>query len=286
MNTPRDHYTLTNGAHVLRFDSFSEYRDAAVELPSLVPGPHSRIGGRDEWAGGSWADAVRLATEGDSAALAGIDAVAASVAHKVRAAVVEAPVSYMDVSGGEVDVAAWLSGEPECMREYVMAPVPTRGRVVRVLVAGGGTREVKPEWIRKRGAAVLALLRAVSAANLTLDVWWEHATEHHGTPGSLSRLVHLVHASEEPDWPMLGFALTSPAMHRRLSFAVLESHAIGRRFGAGRSYGHPVRPKMAEHIAADVVVPIPTGHTAAETDAEAWVRSVMESAGVEFNNNN
>src|ERR1041384_934490 len=99
--------------------SWTEFLDTATRTPTL-PDAESRRTVHDEWQGGTWAEALRLAVDGWPPALAEADVTVpelqdgAGLSHSVT---MLEPV--WDVTGSEVDVGAYLSGIPECMVDAV-----------------------------------------------------------------------------------------------------------------------------------------------------------------------
>lgn len=187
-----------------------------------------------------------------------------------------------DVSGAEVDVARYLSGEPDNMIEYALKPAPRSGRVVALQVDVGAEWDVPCAEIRSHGAAALGLADVLRRHALGLDVYVTWCVV---PPASQSRhswqMVVKVQSSDEPfDASRVEFAITHPAMLRRLSWSLaeLEVDSVRRLFGFEREKGYGVpRPRALPTV--DVYLPRDEP-LAAHGGAEGWIESQLQRVGV------
>lgn len=132
-------------------------------MAGLLEGPlekATRYNHRDDWAGGSWQEAIDRARAGEQSRVALSDAFLEKVESMTRMETSQFQ-NVAAVAGGAVNVPAMLSGTPVTMRQRrrVMAQV----HPVVVLADCFASAGVSVDAISRRGAAILALVRALSA---------------------------------------------------------------------------------------------------------------------------
>ncbi|WP_062204274.1 hypothetical protein [Streptomyces sp. NBRC 109706] len=191
----------------------------------------------DAWAGADFAGALRLATDGWARALPETDVSIATLrertGQRVRTTVLE---PRWDVTGSEVDIAAYLAGEPECMIDAVPQLTTTVGRVVTLLVPAVCTAGTPNAFIQHRGLALAALCSAIVGAGHSVEVWSGWASNPDGE--RYAAVARVISPSEPLDLGRLIFAMAHPAMLRRLWFAVWDTQPepVARRM-ADTNYG-------------------------------------------------
>ncbi|SUE29587.1 Uncharacterised protein [Nocardia farcinica] len=194
-------------------------------------------------------EACALAREG----LPDLGIEATSVANAELAALereVELPSfsSYYDVSGADVDVARYLSGEPDCMINYQMVETPRVGRVITLvacLVTSGST-SIKE--IKRHGTTLMALSLALEKVGFQTEVFGDFCT--HG-PRLMGRVkVRIKGPGEEFDPGKMMYAFTHPSMSRALMFGGM--HLLPTPYkediGVGGSYGCITREPPLEPV--------------------------------------
>lgn len=261
---------------VRRFGSWLAFVDAATDKRPLPDaGRRSRDSDARFHGTSTWEEAVELARS------MRISPVGTAVGGNGRSFGLALDAIY-DVSGAEVDMGRYLSGDPENMVVYTLRPAPHCGRVVALQVDVGAEWDVPCAKIRSQGAAAFGLADALRAYALGLDVY---VTERVVSPSSPSRhswqTVVKVQCSDEPfDASRIEFALTHPAMLRRLMFSLaeLETDYIRQlfRFFPGGSYGVP-QPRALPHV--DVYLPRHR-RLAAHGGTEGWIESQLQRLGV------
>lgn len=125
-----------------------------------------------------------------------------------------------DVSGYEVDIDRYLTGEPECMIQAVPVQVKAKGRAVRITINCGYLGDVENKAVLRRGAAVIALVDILSRMQHPLEIYTVRVGHYYEG----SRLVYRVKvqdANEPLDIGRVMFALAHPAYHRRLCFQAM-----------------------------------------------------------------
>jgi len=201
--------------------SWREFVERAGAPDTILDG--SGRHGCSDWAGASWDGALALATTGWNVPVPEVDlAVAAlrdDLSDRVGAPSL-APVR--DVTGSEVDVAAYLTGVPECMIEYEPRRLSSHGRVVTFLIPAVYSHTVPHTHVVNRGVALAALCSAIVTAAHSVEVWSGYACSLYGA-GRYSAVARVISAGEPLDVARLMFAMAHPAMLRRLWFGVWDS---------------------------------------------------------------
>jgi hypothetical protein len=191
-----------------------------------------------------------------------------------------------DVSGAVVDVAAAIAGVPESMLEFVEVDKRGAGKLIRLVVNCVAHAGIHADTLKRRGAAVLALVDALESAGLVAEVdivFFEHSTGDHVT------VVHVKRAGETFDPDRLAYAVAHPDFFRRHIFATWERQApqVRKELGVeGGSYGYP---KDAEDVGFEIAegdIYLPRvqdngGDWANEKTVKAWVLQQLAEQGVE-----
>lgn len=201
-------------------------------------------GGRDSnWAGGTYKEAIAMATDkGYESAIAEATARIEAIETDIGEGMNNSFQAVHDTAGAEVDVARFLSGEPECMIESTPIKVMRTGRILKVAVPVCYPNYIETGTVLNRGAAVMALVDAFSRMQHPVEIWAGCAI--HGTvKGKTARLVYMVkvQAADQPlDMGRIMFALAHPTMLRQLFFSAehSEDDPIRAGFNIGHGYGH------------------------------------------------
>lgn len=162
-----------------------------------------------------------------------------------------------DVAGGDVNVQAFLDGEPESMYDWVQDEEVTTQRALCLLVNHSIHAGISAEELFVKGQAVVALVRALSLLGYELEIWSE-VTVKGRNGGQYTTMVRLHGAGEIMDISAVEFAVGNPAWLRRLEFAAweCESPRIRDNFGfrSKSGYGTPCPPSHGDDVNADVIV--------------------------------
>jgi hypothetical protein len=201
--------------------SWHEFVETASAPPS-IDNPASREV-KAGWHGATWEEALRLAVDGWPVALEEADV----TVEQLRAGaglghVVTELEPAWDVTGSEVDIAAYLSGVPECMIDAVPRQVSRRGKVVTFLIPAAYSHRVRHDSIINRGLALATLCSAIIDAGHSVEIWSGFSADLRTSQGRLrSRgAARVISAGEPFDVGRLIFAVAHPAMLRRLWFGV------------------------------------------------------------------
>lgn len=130
-----------------------------------------------------------------------------------------------DFAGSRVNVGAYLSGDPMCMRRKTRTNQATPH--ITMYVEVDSSSGVNQETMLKRGGAILALLEWLQSANVGVDLYLItccYGTENEGFYG-------LIRVESRPlDLANSAFAIAHPAFARRLCYAY---SAVTSYFGNG-----------------------------------------------------
>lgn len=195
-----------------------------------------------------------------------------------------------DVCGGEVNMQAFLDGEPDCMFDWVPDESASRQRALCLLVNHSINGGISAEELFVKGQAIVALVRALGLLGFELEVWSEVTVLPRTGDHEYTTMVRLHGAGEIMDVSAVEFAVGNPAWLRRLLFAAWEAEPknIRDRYGFydGMGYGGPTSPRHADDVNADVVVDLGSnwglGYRPEEMaeNGFAWVLRQLREYGV------
>ncbi|UVK63497.1 hypothetical protein SEA_AEGEUS_147 [Mycobacterium phage Aegeus] len=167
--------------------------------------------------------------------------------------------STWDVTGSDVDVARYLSGEPECMIDYYTETNQRPERVVTLVIGTNVPWHVSAEAIKERGQKIVALIEAIEATGATTEIWADRTSNSAGSSSKTTRTsVRIKAPGDFYDSGKVMFVFTHAAYNRCLGWNA--DHSLPREFqeavGTGRYYGnngdghawHPDYPKGATII--------------------------------------
>ena len=267
----------TPGRTVRKWDSWSEYLGYVESNLETV----KRVGRASQepksYAGGQFfhtanlTEALSMAREGWDEPRAEIDALVENIEDKIMPVLTPAFTMYRDVSGGSVDVGAFMSGEPECMIEMQLCEIAKPGKVISILVNGFYSAHTSEADITTRGAAIVALIDAIEKMQHSAEVWVEYPFT------GISHLVKVKAAGESVDIDVLMFILGNRDAYRRVNFAAQELEPRGGRgmgCGDSHSYGSPMTLTCVDETKANVTLETLVYGNPCE-DGEVWVREML-----------
>ena len=247
---------LPNGATniVHRASSLAD----AARFAGENPNPKSSAKTTDnEWSGTpSLASAVKLATDGWHDVRPKVQEMFNQLESQLSLAMDEQFSIRYDFAGDSVDMGRYVSGDPECMMDYVTEPQARMGRVVRVLVAGIASAYVTPEQIQARGVAVCALIDVLHKLGVGIELWTEQCYNRpKGNGDKYSMLVKLHDSQDMIDIDDIMFAIAHPSMLRRIGFGGVEQMQWANEY-TNSGYGTPSDMVCGDLLGgdADVVV--------------------------------
>lgn len=276
------------------FDSWVQWCDYCdQEPPSLPDGAPagSRKDDRDrgygdgeEWSGGSWESAIKLARAGWHEQIATTDHIAGDIAYSVIGDRLSTDWRFdRDVAGDMVDVASFLSGEPENMVFAYPEEDTSSGTVVRLVVPVAFTWMVETSLAIKRGNAIVALVDVLTKAGYSLEIWAQLAITGGFPESRVSYAVNVQKATDPLDMGTILYALAHPTMLRRLGFSAMERlpMTMKRKLHVGSGYGSPdsVRPgDVPEVDGPTIILPqLSYNDDWDPSDAEEWIGIALDS---------
>lgn len=271
--------TVTKSRCDLAFDSVADLVDAAMGCFAGVRARDAEMAGMAAWHGGvsSMAELAAIARAGLSAD--GIEA--ASIAEdRVQVMDRELPLpsfsTFYDVSGADVDVARYLSGEPECMINFDMVDTPRVGRVITLVAFVGTPGMVSASAIARRGREIVSLIFAIERMGFQVELWADDISEGGGKSGRVRVKVKEPGGVLDPGEIM--FAFTHPGMPRGLVLAAM--HLFPAEFqgpiGIGHGYGQvPIVVDLDEYPEGSILIPPLTNNGAVDL-----VRDTLRKLGL------
>lgn len=208
------------GDESVTYWSLDEYADAA-EVRQVKTAARDR----GEWAGGvTWDGALDLARRGWAGQLdAALDLAQTAVETAEQEHVInDVFTPVWDVTGTEVDVARYLSGEPECMISFPLTPTSTSGRVITMCASVSYSGSIEADTIQRRGKNIVALALALSRLGHNTELWADFSGVHVGNGDTVRIRVLVKGPNDELDPSRVMFAYAHPAMLRVLGLGVLE----------------------------------------------------------------
>jgi hypothetical protein len=141
----------------------------------------------------------------------------------------EAPTVQYDVEGNWIDIGAYLSGEPECMGNMIMAPAPKQ--TVTICVNCTASAYVQQEHIFNRGAAITAIIDQL-LDKYFVDLQFTFDTSYRGG----THMIFKVDTKNMYSRELVAFYSANSAFLRRVFFMVCEQ--LNKEADCG-SYGQP-----------------------------------------------
>jgi hypothetical protein len=209
---------------------------------------------KNEWAGCSPVEAWGLARSGWEGVVAETDALASRITDAVvKQRIVTRWESARDTYGGRVDVGRYLAGEPDCMVRTKRVKRRGNAKVVRIVIPTTYSCSVSETTVRKRGAAVVALVDVLNRAGNRLEVWAHNQIRVGDNRESIATMVQ--DPAEPVNMARIMFALAHPGWLRRIIFGVQENPAVWPEawiVARGGGYGNCIStPPQAGDIPGD-----------------------------------
>lgn len=218
--------------------SLDEYADKCAAFGAYKPGKYGQALKFNGWT--SFTDALDLARSGWSEHLSEtieIAEEAVKLCEREHTDFTFAPV--YDVAGSMVDVARFLSGEPDCMVDYPLTPTSKAGKVITLCAGVAYSGSVSTSTIRQRGQVLVALAIALSRLGHSVEIWADHTSSNY--PDVHHTRVLIKGADDALDAERIMFAFCHPAMPRQLGFSALYGQTHGKLAPDSTAPGEPER---------------------------------------------
>lgn len=199
-------------------------------------------------------DACELATKGWSDVRPQVDKLFGELESSISNTLDEQFNIRFDYSGDSVDMGRYMSGDPECMIDYVSEPQARMGRVIKVMVNVANSARITTKQILDRGVVVVALLDVLNKLGVGVELWTEMAIADGGVDSGkrFSQLVKIHDSSEMLDVDSTMFAIAHPSMLRRIGFGSIEQGV--RSDLANSCYGYPSKMICNDIVNADIMI--------------------------------
>lgn len=173
---------------------------------------------RSRFCGGTTGEAIRLAREGWAEQLdSTLELAESAIRLAEKEHLIDTFNPIWEVSGAEVDVARYLSGEPECMIDFPLNKTSKSGRIITLCASVCTSMAIRADSIQRRGKCVVALALALSRLGHNTELWADYSA---GNSKHMRRVRVLVKsADDEIDPSRIMYAYAHPTMQRRLCFA-------------------------------------------------------------------
>jgi hypothetical protein len=272
--------------YVRTFYSLRDFAETADKCPSGTNAESNRpawIAGEGFEHEGTREAAMEMAMgEGWQMIKPMVDAINLHVSRLVDASTIADSYGWRyDVAGSAVDVAAYLQGEPECMVDLEPVRVAKRGKVVRLIVPAQYNHTVTRETRARRGAALCALIDALTVAQYSVEIW---AILSGSSRTRFSYAVKIQDAAAPYRSEMIAYALGHGTMLRKLSFLVMDQDCSSTRTMAGR--GSPAQSRLVDipvelQDGPAIVLPMLQGNerpwTGSDEDIARWIEHQVAS---------
>lgn len=234
--------------HFRQLDSIGEMIDAMQHAPEQQEqsdlGAASLRTDEERWSGTRTMDeAIELARYGWEDGRQRLRQVVGRVA--IDQLVGRRPIveSRLDFAGDEVDIGAYLHGEPEHMVDYQVRQ-DTHGKQAMMYVNASMSSRVSSERIMQRGGALYAAIEALRTEGYSLGLTMVESTQNNRFSHYAEYQIPVVRPGEYLDIDTAAFCLAHPAFLRRGVFALNEHESNDLRYSmgfmAGQGYGEPI----------------------------------------------
>jgi hypothetical protein len=199
-------------------------------------------------------DACDLAMNGWSEVRPQVDKLFGELESRIAMTLDEQFGIRFDYSGDSVDMGRYMSGDPECMIDYVTEPQARMGRVIKVMVNVANSAMIDADQIVQRGVVIVALLDVLKKLGLGVELWTEMAISDKGVDkgNRFSQLVKIHDSAEMLDVDSTMFAIAHPSMLRRIGFGSIEQGV--RKDLVNGSYGYPSNIMCNDIVGADIII--------------------------------
>jgi hypothetical protein len=278
--------------HKEEFSSFAEFADKSANGQSQLNhgDRHSRTGDAG-WAGCTWDEAVKLSKYGWAEGAKRIEKMALPLLDQISTTM-RKPEIVLDIEGADIDVGAFMTGNPECFIRWDETEVKATasGRFVHIICNIAASSFFSTEELFAKGAAVSILVDALemSGHRVTVDVMEAVGPSSYWGEKNNKNRYQLTIRIKNPEDPLnmesIAFACAHSGMLRRMTFSVQEQTPPEVRntfgFGGYGSYGIPEDPK--ELPECDIY--IGSTNSALIKNPLEWARKQLIAQGIEFNN--
>lgn len=264
--------------HEQSFDTWGAYVEACTK--SATGASRNHRGGYEWDFGASFDASVALAERGWPEGMTRVRPLEAALTAKL-ASHMERVEWHPDTTGHVLDVAAYVSGEPEHWYVPTYTVSPSAGQAVRIVFNAATSAAISAEVMAARGAALCALIQAFGVAGRPVRVEACIAIRGGDRTHHAETRICVKDFDAALDMDRLVFALAHPAMLRRLWFGAAEGwpEPARRAFSIGQIYGWPAEvTDKGDVYVGEAMLGEPQWTNA--RDALTWVERTLRKQGV------
>lgn len=232
--------TIIDKTRAVEFSDWSSLLGYIADPPLCKAGEHAArkrsASSFDSYT--SWEQAVTIAKDGWQYGADKTKAISEPLFDRISQLIERQDIVH-DVEGMSIDVARYLDGEPECWQRWDTQIVEGSGvKIIKIGYNFCASAGISAETITARGAMVTALVELLEYAGNRVELWAVFSSR--GVNDNYDNAKILVKSADQPlDMPRIAFALSHPAMLRRIQFEVMEHMSRDRWPNFSDSRGTP-----------------------------------------------
>lgn len=230
-----------------------------------------------------WGEAVKLAREGWEDGTHALVQLSAKLTDSIASRIERFDPYYHLEAGGNLDIARYLDGEPECWLKLESVVTEGQGlKHITVVYANVGSASISAETMLARGAATASLIECLEFAGHRVRLVSAIPVEERGHQ-SLG-LITIKTFDQPMDTARLTYAIAHPAAFRRLGFAWIERLPVEHQRELGEWYGMPAMDIPQAYKGDIYLGPMVGGERDWNTPgvAEAWVIEQLKAQGIDL----
>lgn len=193
---------------------------------------------------------------------------------------IEKPEIVYDVTGMQIDIGRYMDNEPECWQRYEYKIDQGDGtRIIKMFYNVSASAGITKEVIEAKGAVASVMIELLEYAGNRVELYVGDA----GVGGNykFENYVLLKKADQPLDMPRIAFAVSHPAMLRRLGFACIERIPLEWWNSFQYGYGHP--EEMTQKDEYDIYIGksmLGAPQWTNEHEAQLWVIEQLKKQGI------
>jgi hypothetical protein len=194
------------------------------------------------------------------------------------------------VSGGMVDMGAFLANEPECMIEFPPAKTSRVGRVITLCASISVSGSISAESLVKKGQVITALALELERMGMNVELYADQSADGSMETGKgyerafMTQRILIKGANDILDPAKILFAYAHPAMLRVLAltgYHVMNDKWLdamgGERNSGYGSYGMPAKPPRD---LPEGTLYLPESLSGEDTDVAEWLNHYLREIGL------
>lgn len=255
--------------------SMDQFVGHVLDNPSKIPAGYHED---EEWYGGTFTAVAEAMRDGWEAELPeALDVAEGAVKETERELPAELFTPQWDVCGADVDMGRYLTGEPENMIDFPLAPMVKQGKVVTVCASFGALGGVSAEAKIAQGRVVTALAMTLGQLGYTTELWADYSGRHAGRGQSTYNSIRVLvkGANDVIDPSKILAAYAHPGAQRRMGFVAMSlAPAPFNKHGLGNQSTRAPKQDLPE---GTIYLPQPEAEW---TDTKEHVLRLLREAGI------